>query len=112
LTAFSFYAVYQHFGMSMELITALILMSLLVLSVLTDLRKQLILDSIILPCALFILISRLFNGEYSIWYYVSGLLVGFFLLWLLAVASKGGMGGGDVKLYAAIGLALGPWLTI
>jgi len=36
-----------------------------------------------------------------------GMAVGFGLLYLLAVISKGGMGGGDIKLCAGIGLWLG-----
>lgn len=37
-----------------------------------------------------------------------GLLVGGGVLWLVAVVSRGGMGGGDVKFLAAIGSFLGP----
>ena len=38
--------------------------------------------------------------------------MGFLLLLFLAIVSKGGMGGGDIKLYAAIGVALGPLLAV
>ena len=41
-----------------------------------------------------------------------GSIEGFFLLWFIAILSKGGMGGGDIKLYAVIGLALGWKLTL
>ena len=58
-----------------------------------------------------LIISRLFIGSEPFWYYLLGGVVGFLLLLLLAIVSKGGMGGGDIKLYAAIGVALGPLLT-
>jgi leader peptidase (prepilin peptidase) / N-methyltransferase len=34
------------------------------------------------------------------------------MLFIIALISKGGMGGGDIKLFAVIGLALGVKLTI
>ena len=34
------------------------------------------------------------------------------MLFLIALVSKGGMGGGDIKLFAVIGLALGVKLTV
>src|SRR5690625_5218519 len=36
-----------------------------------------------------------------------GALLGFGLLYLIAVVSKGGMGGGDIKLFAVLGLFVG-----
>jgi prepilin signal peptidase PulO-like enzyme (type II secretory pathway) len=112
LTAISFFAVYKHIGFNLELIPAVIFASVLVLAVLTDIREKLILDKIILPSLIILVIIRLFIGEYSFWYYSIGGVVGFLLLLLIAVLSKGGMGGGDIKLYAVIGIVLGPWLTL
>ena len=43
LTAFSIFFVYKNVGLSLELIPALLLTILLVISVLTDIREQLIL---------------------------------------------------------------------
>lgn len=112
ITALSFYSIYSYFGLSLELIPASILVIVLVLAVMTDIRKKLILDRITLPSILVLLILRVFIGEESFWYYLVGGAVGFSLLLGIAYISKGGMGGGDVKLYAAIGIALGPWLTL
>ena len=80
------------------------------ISVLTDIREQLILDIVTLPMVGLLIISRLFIGTEPFWYYLLGGAVGFLLLLFLAIVSKGGMGGGDIKLYAAIGVALGPLL--
>ncbi|WP_338470411.1 prepilin peptidase [Niallia sp. XMNu-256] len=112
LTAASIFFVYKNVGLSLELVPAFLLTILLVISVLTDIREQLILDIVTLPMLGLLIISRLFIGTEPIWYYLLGGAVGFLLLLFLAIVSKGGMGGGDIKLYAAIGVALGPLLTV
>jgi prepilin signal peptidase PulO-like enzyme (type II secretory pathway) len=112
LTASSIFITYKWVGLTLELVPALILTILLVLAVLTDIREKLILDVITLPALLILLIARLFVGSEPFWFYLLGGVVGFSLLLLIAIVSKGGMGGGDIKLYAAIGVALGPWMTI
>ncbi|MED3623668.1 prepilin peptidase [Neobacillus thermocopriae] len=112
LTAISICFIYKKVGLSLELIPSLLLTVLLVISVLTDIRKQLILDIVTFPILGGLVISRLFIGTEPFWYYMLGGLVGFTLLLFIAIVSKGGMGGGDIKLYATIGVALGPMLTI
>lgn len=112
LTAISIFFVYKTIGISFELIPALLLTVLLVISVLTDIRKQLILDLVTLPMLGLLIICRLFIGTESFWHYLLGGIIGFSLLFIIAIVSKGGMGGGDIKLYAAIGVALGPLLTV
>ena len=112
LTAVSIFFVYKNVGLSLELIPTLLLTILLVISVLTDIREQLILDIVTLPMLGLLIIARLFIGTEPFWYYLLGGAVGFLLLLFLAIVSKGGMGGGDIKLYAAIGVALGPLLAV
>ena len=41
------------------------------------------------------------------WDALLGAIVGFSLLLLIAIVSKGGMGGGDIKLFAVLGLVVG-----
>lgn len=112
LTALSFYVVYKQIQFTWELVVAFFFVSLLILAFLTDIRQKLILDTLTLPALIILLILRLFIGEHSFWFYLSGGILGFLLLLGIAVVSKGGMGGGDIKLYAAVGVALGPWLTL
>lgn len=111
-TAVSIFSVYKIVGIEWELFPALLLTILLVLSVLTDIREKLILDIVTFPILGLLVVSRVFIGTEPFWYYLFGGIVGFTLLFAIAIVSKGGMGGGDVKLYAAIGVALGPQLTI
>lgn len=111
-TAFAVYVLYRQIGFAIELLPAGLLLITLVVAVLTDLRAKLILDKITLPAILLLGLTRLFIGEKPFWFYLLGACVGFFLLLFIAVLSKGGLGGGDIKLYAAIGFVLGPWLTL
>ncbi|WP_313801059.1 prepilin peptidase [Cytobacillus sp.] len=111
LTAVSLFYIYKTIGISIEIIPAFILTILLIISVLTDIREHLILDKVTLPLLGLLVISRMFIGSEPFWYYLLGGLVGFSLLLFIAIISKGGMGGGDIKLYAAIGVTLGPSLT-
>lgn len=112
LCALSFYLVYQKTGLSRELVTGWALASLLVLSVLTDLRQKIILDKITFPMLALILLLRLWTGEGPWWWYPLGGLVGAGVLGSIAALSRGGLGGGDVKLYLPVGVALGPGLTL
>lgn len=112
LTALSFYLVYHQIGFQWELAVGWALASLLVLSLLTDLRAMLILDRITFSFLVILLLLRLFVGDEPWWWYVAGGLVGSGCLLMAAWLSRGGMGGGDIKLYLAVGIALGPWLTL
>ena len=62
LTAVSIFFVYKNVGLSLELIPALLLTITLVISVLTDIREQLILDIVTLPMLGLLIFSRLFIG--------------------------------------------------
>ncbi|GAA0355158.1 prepilin peptidase [Bacillus horti] len=112
LITFSIYLAYLQIGVSWELILGIGLVIVLALSVLTDMRSGLILDKVTLPAIALFAFLRIFIGEHSILFYYLGAGVGFLLLLLIAVFSRGGMGGGDIKLYTAIGFVLGPWYTL
>lgn len=112
LTSLSFYLVYRQLGIQWELTVGWVLASLLVLAVLTDLKSQLILDRITFPFLGLLLLLRVFVGDEPWWWYMAGGLLGGAVLLLAAWLSRGGMGGGDIKLYLIIGVALGPWLTL
>lgn len=77
----------------------------LVILFLTDLRKMLIPDRITYPA---ILVSLVYTVLIGLWQAIlMGILIaGFFMLLIIITRGKG-MGGGDVKLGALMGLALG-----
>lgn len=103
---------YLKYGMTSQFIMYALLMSILIVVSLIDLKTQEIPDSImlfgLLSGSLFIIfyhnLTSLING-------LSGLLIGGALFLFIAIASKGAMGGGDIKLMAVLGLFLG-WQSI
>ncbi|UCZ52096.1 prepilin peptidase [Bacillus shivajii] len=108
LTGFLFLLSYYHFGFSVELIVSLLFISLLVIVTVSDLTSYLILDKVLILFAVPILLLRLTVAPLDpFWSALLGAFIGFSLLLLIAIVSKGGMGGGDIKLYAVIGLVLG-----
>ncbi len=108
LFALSFYML----GFSGELVVALLFMSLLVIITVSDIAYMLIPDKVLLPFAVGLLVVRLFIPLEPWWNSLLGALVGFGILYLIAVVSKGGMGGGDIKLFFVIGLVLGMGNTL
>ncbi|MBM7098003.1 prepilin peptidase [Bacillus sp. H-16] len=99
---------YLHWGFSFELIVSLLFVSMLVIITVSDLTSYLILNKVLMFFFIPLLLLRLTVADlYPWWIPIVGMLTGFGILFALAVLSKGGMGGGDVKLYAVIGVVLG-----
>ncbi|TWT26265.1 A24 family peptidase [Planomicrobium sp. CPCC 101110] len=98
---------FLHFGFTPELAIALLFVSLLVIITVSDIAYMLIPDRVLLPFVAILLVLRFVIPLDSWWDSLLGAVVGFSLLLLIAVLSKGGMGGGDVKLFFAIGLVVG-----
>ena len=94
-------------GLSWELLVGLLFISLLVIINVSDIAYMLIPDKILLFFLPFLIIGRILSPLDPWWDSIVGAVVGFSLLLLIAVISKGGMGGGDIKLFLLIGLVLG-----
>ena len=108
LFAFSFYML----GFGFELVIALLFVSLLVIITVSDIAYMLIPDKVLLSFAVVLFIVRLFSPLTPWWDSLLGAAVGFGILLLIAILSKGGMGGGDVKLFFVLGLVLGTVQTL
>ncbi|ATA60837.1 prepilin peptidase [Geobacillus stearothermophilus] len=106
-TASLFTAAPMWVGWSGRLVVAWTLISLFAIIVVSDLRYMLIPDRVLLVFAGLFLVERLVIPFLPWADMLLGAAVGFSLLWLIAVLSKGGMGGGDVKLFAVLGFVLG-----
>lgn len=107
VTAVFFTAVFLKFGLSPELIVGLLFVSLLVIITVSDIAYMLIPDKVLLPFAAVLLVLRFVIPLDPWWDSLLGAAVGFSVLLLIATISKGGMGGGDIKLFFVIGLVLG-----
>ena len=123
-TALLFTFLYWKFGLGLELGISLIYAGLLVVIFVIDLENQLVLDRITYPAMLLALIFSFFwpglgvisaLGEGALGRVVGSLVggaLGFVAYVLPLVLSRGGMGWGDVKLAALVGLMTGFPLVI
>ncbi|QBP40771.1 prepilin peptidase [Paenisporosarcina antarctica] len=106
-TGILFAFAYWKIGFSLELIVAILFVSMLVIITVSDLAYMLIPDKVLLFFGILLIIARVFSPLDPWWDSILGAAGGFGLLLLIAILSKGGMGGGDIKLFAVIGLVLG-----
>src|SRR5699024_4407149 len=93
MTGFLFMFCYITFGFEIELMTALFLVSMLMILFVSDIAYMLI------PY-IFLLLTP--------WYdLILGVLSGFLLIAVIIIVSNGGMGAGDMKLFCVLGIVLG-----
>lgn len=106
-TAALFVAAYLAFGVTLEgLVAAALLGGLLAITVI-DLERQIIPDAITLPGILAGVVANLATGRVPPVDVALGITVGAGLFLVIILASRGGMGGGDMKLGAMLGAFLG-----
>ncbi|WP_409289542.1 prepilin peptidase [Peribacillus sp. SCS-37] len=99
-------------GWTSELFIAWTLISLFTIITVTDLKYMIIPDKILLFFAVIFLFERILMPLDPWWDSLLGAAAGFFLLLAIAIISKGGMGGGDIKLFALLGLVVGTKLML
>ena len=108
LNALIYVLLYMKYGLSLYFFKYAILSSLLIVISFIDLKYQIIPDRLNLFC---LVLGILFTLSYgNIWLTVNGtigLFVGGGLFLLIAIITKGAMGGGDIKLMGALGLYFG-----
>ncbi|WP_077621353.1 prepilin peptidase [Sediminibacillus massiliensis] len=107
LTGLCFAYSYHHFGFHVELAFSILLISLLAVIMVADLHYMLIPDRILLFFLPVFIIYRVFVPLTPWWSSILGGLIGIFLLAAIIMVSKGGMGGGDMKLFGLLGIAIG-----
>ena len=107
LTGILFLWCHLFLGLSPALVVALVFSAFMVTITFIDLDHQIILDGMLALLAGVGLILQLWTGGVSWMNMLIGVAVGGGLLLFLAVISRGGMGGGDVKFAAALGFWLG-----
>lgn len=94
-------------GWESELLVALVLISLLLVAWIMDGWCRLILDRLTMSGSILLFVVRLFIHDQGWISYLLGFFAGGALLLFIAWISRGGMGGGDIKLLAMAGIALG-----
>jgi leader peptidase (prepilin peptidase) / N-methyltransferase len=107
-TAALFVAAWLVFGSDLrQFVMAVVLLAALVAITVIDLRHQIIPDVITLPGVVAGLVASVATDRISWVQSVVGILVGGGLFVAVIVLSRGGMGGGDLKLGAMLGAFLG-----
>lgn len=99
------------FGVSLESGIYAILFSSLIVASVIDLHHRIIPDVITIPGIIAGLLASAFILPPGVRDSVAGALLGGVLFFLVALVSRGGMGGGDIKLIAMIGAFLG-WINV
>ncbi|NLL18191.1 MAG: prepilin peptidase [Clostridia bacterium] len=112
LTGLIFYLGYISIGELHLLIKYLVLFSLLIIISFIDIDRQLIPNQLVLAILVWGIGWQLLAPELSWQQSLLGAILGGGILLLIAVISKGGMGGGDIKLMFAAGLVLGGRFTV
>ncbi|MEN1968225.1 prepilin peptidase [Lentibacillus sp. N15] len=112
VTGFLFVFSYVLIGLNLELIMAIILMSMLVIIVVTDINYMLIPDRILLFFLPLFIILRFIQPLDPWWSPIAGAVVAFILIAVIILISRGGMGAGDMKLFGLLGIVLGLKLVI
>jgi leader peptidase (prepilin peptidase)/N-methyltransferase len=112
VTGLIFALLYWHYRLSPELGVMIFYACLFIIIFVIDLEQGLILNKVVYPGMVVALLLALYPWPWlsdsivmRVAYAALGGGIGFAILFLIAIVSRGGMGWGDVKLAALIGLA-------
>jgi len=98
---------YVIFGISLEMVIAILLNSMLMIIFVSDLKYMIIPNKVLLSFLPPFILLRMIEPLTSWLSSVIGSLVGLFLIGFIILVSGGGMGAGDMKLFGVIGIVLG-----
>ncbi|MCK4259803.1 MAG: prepilin peptidase [Halanaerobiales bacterium] len=112
LTGLIYFLTYLKFGLTTEGYFMLLFNSALLVVTGIDARHRIIPDSINLPGIVIGLIAAIFTIHISFLNSILGILVGGGIFFLIALITRGGIGGGDIKLMGFIGAFLGVKATL
>src|SRR5699024_2683063 len=107
MTGLLFAYSYWEVGFSLELFIILLFVGMLMILFVTDSVYMIIPNKVLLFFLPLFIVMRFFS-PLDPWYdAILGAVIGFLILAIIIVLSKGGMGGGDMKLFIVIGIVLG-----
>lgn len=107
MTGLLFALLYWKYGLHPELAMSLVYAGFLIVIFFIDLDHQLILNKIIYPGILLAFAFSFFWPDLGVVNALIGGAIGFFLILMVLIVSRGGMGEGDVKLALMLGLMVG-----
>lgn len=98
---------FLQFNLRIELITAILFISLLMIVFVTDITYMLIPNRLLLFFLPLFIIMRIYEPLRPWYDAIIGAIVGYGLVAIIIIVSKGGMGAGDMKLLGLLGIVLG-----
>ena len=98
---------WRHYGLSPQLVPATLYTCLFVLISVIDMEHRLVLNAVVFPASILALSASFTSTGPAPGSALLGGMLGFGLFALVALAYRGGMGDGDVKLAGLIGLITG-----
>lgn len=110
MTGIIFSLVYLRYGYNIETLYMLILCSTIIVMIFIDIDHHIIPDRIHAIIIILGIIRSVHLTHNSLAFMIGGFLIGGGVI--LLVALIGPMGGGDIKLFASLGLWLGPFNTV
>lgn len=90
-----------------QMIMGWLLISLLIIIFISDISEMVFPDRVLIFFMVLFIAYRIFNPMDPWWDSLTGFAAGFIMLYVIALLSKGGMGGGDIKLFGVMGIILG-----
>ncbi|MYL50199.1 prepilin peptidase [Halobacillus litoralis] len=112
ITGFLFLLAYMNLGLSLAFVGACLLISLAVIVTVSDINYMLIPNKLLLFFTVVFVIFRAIHPLQPWYDSIFGALVGFSIIFVIILLSKGGMGAGDMKLLGTLGILLGLKLTL
>lgn len=106
-TGFLFAFSFAMNGYNLELLTPLTLVSMLMIILVSDIHYMLIPNKILLFFLPIFILVRIIQPLDPWWDTLAGGIAAVVLLSIIIIVSKGGMGGGDMKLFGLLGIILG-----
>lgn len=107
VTGVLFSFVYWQLGFTWELLTMLLLVSMTTILIVSDMAYMLIPNKILLFFLPLFIVMRIIEPLDPWWLSLVGAVGGFGLVLVIILASRGGMGAGDMKLMGVLGIILG-----
>lgn len=106
-TASLFALSYMHAGLTIDLALSLLFVSMLIIIFVSDIAYMIIPNSVLLFFFPFFIVFRMGVPLDPWWSPIAGALLGGIITLLVILASGGGMGMGDMKLFVVLGVVLG-----
>ncbi|WLV24123.1 A24 family peptidase [Aciduricibacillus chroicocephali] len=98
---------YSVHGYSAELIVSLALLTMLIMIFTTDLLSMVIPNRVLLLFLPIFIVLRILEPLDPWWSAFAGGAIGYFIIFIIILVSRGGMGAGDMKLFGVLGIVLG-----